>query len=87
MKHEQCSVTHLKLLVVSDLAAAHASMTARPKSAAPAPPSAQWLATTAAVAPAAMLRLLTSSSSASVSVENLFTATTAATPNFWMFLM
>lgn len=63
--------TYLKPDVSDALAAAQASITAKPKSVAPAPPSAQWLATTAAVAPAAKLKVRTSSSSASVSVANL----------------
>ena len=55
----------------SDFAALHASMTAFPRSIAPAPPSAQWLATTAAYAPASKEIWRTNSSSATVSVENL----------------
>jgi len=54
------------------LDALQASITAWPKSMAPAPPSAQWFATTALNAPASRDRSRTKFNSASVSVENLF---------------
>jgi hypothetical protein len=54
------------------LDALQASITARPKSVAPAPPSAQWFATTALNAPASRDRSRTKFNSASVSVENLY---------------
>ena len=53
------------------LDALQASITAWPKSVAPAPPSAQWFATTALNAPASRDRSRTKFNSASVSVENL----------------
>jgi hypothetical protein len=53
------------------LAAAHAAITDLPRSMAPAPPSAQWLATTASNAPDARHSSRTNASSASVSVPNL----------------
>ena len=54
-----------------DFAAAHAAITDLPRSVAPAPPSAQWFATTASNAPDARQSSRTSASSASVSVPNL----------------
>mmetsp|Transcript_20905 Transcript_20905/g.45514 ORF Transcript_20905/g.45514 Transcript_20905/m.45514 type:complete len:278 (-) Transcript_20905:888-1721(-) len=57
------------------------------RSAAPVPPWAQWSDKTASKAPAAMAASLTALISASVSVLNLFTATTTLTPNFLAFSM
>mmetsp|Transcript_14808 Transcript_14808/g.41264 ORF Transcript_14808/g.41264 Transcript_14808/m.41264 type:complete len:252 (+) Transcript_14808:625-1380(+) len=67
--------------------ALQALSTALARSAAPAPPWAQWSDKTASKAPAAMAAAFTTSISVSVSVLNLFTATTTLTPNFLAFSM
>mmetsp|Transcript_13594 Transcript_13594/g.53643 ORF Transcript_13594/g.53643 Transcript_13594/m.53643 type:complete len:463 (-) Transcript_13594:359-1747(-) len=67
--------------------ASHAFATAAPSAAAPLPPSAWWVHSTQSSAPAAMAASLITACSASVSVGNMFIATTTGTPNFLVFSM
>ena len=68
-------------------AAAHARITARPSSVAPAPPWAKWSAGTEAEGAGLRASFCTSATSASVSVWNRLMATTAATPCLVTLLM